>query len=615
MQDIGRVRGWTRTEYLRFKLLKILLKNESRNIQRKNWEKQINMAAKDYKNPQKFWNKIKQLKGNKTDTNHHLKVNNMIITNNKEKEETFKGIWQNIFKITDEENRQYDEETERQVNEYINENIEICTPYELSDLRRLRGENGIDKLISEEDVKNTIKQFKNNTPGETQINKIIMKNLPDIAISTIKDLFNHSLSMGYFPDKFKTAIIKLLPKPNTDQANPINYRPISLLEVPGKILEKIINKRLRFVIERNNILPDTQHGFRSNRGTDTALTTIHETIAHHTAQKKQCYVVLRDVSKAFDKVWHNGLKFKISNLHLPNTITKFLNNFITNRTAKIKINTHTGQPFNLEAGVPQGSALSPTLYTIYTADIPQAAHGNLNIQYADDITQIITYQGKSRQFMATRTTQEIEKINNYERKWKIKTNKSKFKIIPIAVQKKNNIIIDGEVIEFSGNGKILGLTVSRNGINKHINNIATKAKIALHDLYRFYDLPCNIKTHLIKAYIIPILLYPIIPLCTTSKAAQSTLQSVQNMALRFAFDERHPYTRDTKTLHELAHIEPINYTLYTRAKEIYQKLSTGNQRTFTELLENYEQHTSHNWFKKTKLIIDNDPPEKRYTKR
>ena len=117
--------------------------------------------------------------------------------------------------------------------------------------------------------------------------------------------------------------------------------------------------------------------------------------------------------------------------------------------------------------------MSPTLYTIFTADIPQAAHGCLNIQYADDITQIITYQGKSIQFMATRTTQEIEKINNYERKWKIKTNKSKFKIIPVAVQKKNIIIIDGEIIEFSGNGNILGLTVSRNGISKHINNIVT----------------------------------------------------------------------------------------------------------------------------------------------
>lgn len=105
--------------------------------------------------------------------------------------------------------------------------------------------------------------------------------------------------MGYFPEKFKTAIIKLIPKTNTDHTNPINYRPVSL-DVNGKILEKIINKRLRNFLETNNKPPDTQHGFRIKRGTDTAIATIYETIAHHTARKKQCYMVLRDVSKAFD---------------------------------------------------------------------------------------------------------------------------------------------------------------------------------------------------------------------------------------------------------------------------------------------------------------------------
>lgn len=63
--------------------------------------------------------------------------------------------------------------------------------------------------------------------------------------------------MGYFPDKFKTAIIKFIPKENTDSTNPINYRPISLLEVTGKVLEKILNPRLRALLETKNILKDT----------------------------------------------------------------------------------------------------------------------------------------------------------------------------------------------------------------------------------------------------------------------------------------------------------------------------------------------------------------------
>ncbi len=135
--------------------------------------------------------------------------------------------------------------------------------------------------------------------------------------------------MRYFPELYKTAIIKLIPKQGTDHSSPINYRPISLLEVTGKILEKIINKRIRQFLEEHEKLPNMQHGFRRGRGTDTATTIAFETIAHHISQKDQVYVVLRDVSKAFDKVWTEVLQYKISNLHLPDTFTKLVKIYLT----------------------------------------------------------------------------------------------------------------------------------------------------------------------------------------------------------------------------------------------------------------------------------------------
>lgn len=80
--------------------------------------------------------------------------------------------------------------------------------------------------------------------------------------------------MGYFPDRFKTAITELIPEPHTDHTIPVNYRPVSLLDVPGKIVKKIINKKLRLYLETKNELPETQHGFRGQKGTDTRLTII-----------------------------------------------------------------------------------------------------------------------------------------------------------------------------------------------------------------------------------------------------------------------------------------------------------------------------------------------------
>lgn len=197
-------------------------------------------------------------------------------------------------------------------------------------------------------------------------------------------------------------------------------REASLLEVTGKTLEKIINNRLKEHPVTNNIIPDTQHGFRSNRGTDTAITTIHETVAHHTVRRDQCYIVLKDVAKAFDKVWHAGLQFKLSQINLPLTLTKLLNSFIQDRFATIHIGSFSIPPIPLLAGVPRGSSLSPTLFAIYTRDILQPVHGCLKLQYADDITQIVTYPGKSRNLMAARNISEIEKkIDEFERIWKI----------------------------------------------------------------------------------------------------------------------------------------------------------------------------------------------------
>lgn len=606
------LRGWGRLQYYKYRMLKVLLRNESERLSNKNWEDLIQQTASKYTDPPAFWSQIKKIKGSDNLTKQHLEVNNIKIVENCEKEEAFREIWSKVFTITPEENALYDQNKEREIDQYWATNEDLRNPYPSSDLSRITGREEINSLITTREIKHAITSFKNNTPGESPINKLILKNLPDTALEILKNLFNHTMSTGYFPTKFKTGIIKLIPKTNTNHKDPINYRPISLLEVTGKILEKIINRRLRNYLEQNQNLPYFQHGFRRNRGTDTALTVIHETIAHHTARKDQVYLVLRDVSKAFDKVWHAGLQYKIAQLQLPDTTTRLLNNYLEGRKAKIKIEDYIGQEFPLTAGVPQGSSLSPTLYTIYTADLPLPDWGCTNVQYADDITQIISYPGASRAFMSRLTVREITKINKYEKEWKIKTNKNKFKIVPIAVKKKEDIIIDGIKIDYSLQGKVLGLTIGRTGIERHITDLIQKGRRRITELYRFRKLPEKIRIHLVKAFITPILQYPPIPLVTTSKTNQEKLQKVLNRAIRFAYDERYPYRRSLQTLYEQANIEPINYTLFERANTIFRKTLELEDPQMNYIRDNYEIENSHLYFSKTKKTLDRGPPEKRY---
>ena len=139
------------------------------------------------------------------------------------------------------------------------------------------------------------------------------------------------------------GIIILIPKPGKDQKNLINYRPITLLEIPGKIIERIINKRLHRFCERNKIFHKEQYGFRAGKGTDLAITKVNELIGINQKYRDHMNIICRDVQKAFDKVWTQGLKYKIINIpDLPLIIQKLLCSYVTNRTAQIRIENIKG---------------------------------------------------------------------------------------------------------------------------------------------------------------------------------------------------------------------------------------------------------------------------------
>ena len=206
----------------------------------------------------------------------------------------------------------------------------------------------------------------------------------------------------------------------------------------------------------------SQYGFRLCRSTENIIyTTFFYLDSYHKLKKKTATASL-DVEKAFDRVWHSGLTYKIFNqYHMPIITKKLLSNFITERKYNI-INGHiTSRQFHSEAGVLQGSSLSPTLYILYTNDTPNPLDDRtIFMQYADDIT--ILTQRTSIQFLRSAIQDELTQLDNYQSKWLIKTNKQKSNVVIYHTNIRTIhglalININGETIQYTQNTNILGV--------------------------------------------------------------------------------------------------------------------------------------------------------------
>ncbi|GFY03436.1 RNA-directed DNA polymerase from mobile element jockey [Trichonephila clavipes] len=148
-------------------------------------------------------------------------------------------------------------------------------------------------------------------PGHDQIKNIALKSLPMNAITHLTKIFNKCLLLQYFPQIWKHCTISLLPKKNKDPKFPLNYRPISLISCVAKLFEKILLSRIQAFSDSNQIIPDFQHEFRKKTSTCHQLLRATNSIIDGFNNHRTTGGIFLDVEKTFDRVWHNGLIFKL----------------------------------------------------------------------------------------------------------------------------------------------------------------------------------------------------------------------------------------------------------------------------------------------------------------
>ena len=202
-------------------------------------------------------------------------------------------------------------------------------------------------------------------------------------------LFTLSYSKGIFPKAWKSARVQPVPKKGKkDLAN--NYRPISLVSVVSKVMEKAINIEILKYLESNKIISDRQYGFRQQRSTGDLLAYVTN-IWNSTLEKHgESRVVALDISTVFDRVWHPALINKISAYGIPPGLCRLLTSFLDGRTLQVVVDGISSETFPINAGVPQGSVLSPTLFLIHINDL-LASTSNPIYSYADDSNLVSTF--------------------------------------------------------------------------------------------------------------------------------------------------------------------------------------------------------------------------------
>ena len=169
-----------------------------------------------------------------------------------------------------------------------------------------------------------------------------------------------------------------------------------------------------------------------------------------------------DVEKAFDNVWHNGLRYKIFQLDLPTKMTRWLSDFLVDRLIQVNVNNFFSKQINLIAVVPQGCVLSPLLFLIYVNDLPTPHHKQNSLsQFADDTA--MGFQSKHTYCSKTFTLQQDLKLAMWCAKWRIKLNPYKIKVIIfsrsiLARKTELNLKLYGETLKIYSQVKFLGIT-------------------------------------------------------------------------------------------------------------------------------------------------------------
>jgi hypothetical protein len=366
--------------------------------------------------------------------------------------------------------------------------------------------------------------------------KVVKSIINSIAHPLCK-IFNQSFQTGIFPDKLKHARVTPIFK-SDDKLLVGNYRPVSVLPVFSKILEKLMHKRLMSFIKKHNIiLCENQYGFREEHSTYMALLNLIDHISQEMDKKNYSIGIFLDLSKAFDTIDHTILLKKLNIYGIRGVAQSWLANYLSGRTQCVSIGDDRSSHSLVTCGVPQGSILGPLLFILYINDIVRTSHILNFVMFADDTNLFLSHKNLSH--LISNTNKELSKISNWLKLNKLSLNVKKTHYILFHCRQKkitNNIQVkmDMNIIEQVKFTKFLGVIINENLTwNDHIDILKNKINKNLGVIRKVsHVLPCEVLYTLYNTLIHPYLDYCNIAWASRPNTKLDELFRLQKKALR-----------------------------------------------------------------------------------
>ena len=246
----------------------------------------------------------------------------------------------------------------------------------------------------------------------------MLKICGDSIYEPLETIFRQALLTGAFPSEWKKGNIVAVHK-KSDKQNINNYRPVSLLPICGKIFERLIFNEMFKFFTSNNLISPNQSGFKPGDSCINQLLSITHEIYKSFDDGLEVRGVFLDISKAFDKVWHEGLIFKLKQNGISGDLLQILSDFLSNRKQRVVLNGQNSSWTNVHAGVPQGSILGPLLFLIYINDLADDLSSNVKL-FADDTSLFSVVHDVNAS--ARELNDDLKKINKWAFQWKMSFN-------------------------------------------------------------------------------------------------------------------------------------------------------------------------------------------------